>query len=35
VKTLDFDSLRDMYRDDPDFQDAYEACENNVLRGRR
>jgi hypothetical protein len=34
VKTLGFDSLKDMYRDDPDFKDAYEACENPVLRDR-
>jgi hypothetical protein len=32
VKTLGFDSLKDMYRGDPDFKDAYEACENIVLR---
>jgi hypothetical protein len=34
VKTLGFDSLKDMYREDLDFQDAYEACENPVLRDR-
>jgi hypothetical protein len=34
VKTLGFDSLKDMYRDDLDFKDAYEACENHVLRDR-
>jgi hypothetical protein len=34
VKTLGFDSLKDMYRDDLDFRDAYEACENPVLRDR-
>jgi hypothetical protein len=34
VKTLGFDSLKDMYRDDSDFKDAYEACENLVLRDR-
>jgi hypothetical protein len=32
VKTLGFDSLKEMYRDDSDFKDAYEACENPVLR---
>jgi hypothetical protein len=25
VKTLGFDSLKDMYRDDSDFKDTYEA----------
>jgi hypothetical protein len=34
VKTLGFDNLKDMYRDDSDFKDAYEACENPVLRDR-
>jgi hypothetical protein len=34
VKTLGFDSLKEMYRDDSDFKDAYEACENLVLRDR-
>jgi hypothetical protein len=34
VKTLGFDNLKDMYRDDSDFKEAYEACENTVLRGR-
>jgi hypothetical protein len=34
VKILGFDSLKDMYRDDSDFKDAYEACENLVLRDR-
>ena len=32
VKTLGFDSLKDMYKADSDFKDAYEACENHVLR---
>ena len=32
VKTLGFDDLRDMYRDDQDFREAYEAIENPVLR---
>ena len=32
MKTLGFDSLKDMYRDDQYFKDAYEACENPVLR---
>ena len=34
VKTLGFDSLKDMYIDDSDFKDAYEACQNPVLRDR-
>jgi hypothetical protein len=32
VKTLGFDSLKDMCKDDSDFKDAYEECENHVLR---
>jgi hypothetical protein len=32
VKTLGFDILKDMYKDDSDFKDAYEACGNHVLR---
>jgi hypothetical protein len=32
VKTLGFDDLRDMYRDDPDFKEAYEVAENPILR---
>jgi hypothetical protein len=34
VKTLGFDSLKDMYMDDSYFKGAYEACENPVLRDR-
>jgi hypothetical protein len=34
VKTLGFDNLKDMYRDDKDFKEAYEAFENLVLRDR-
>ena len=34
VKTLGFDNLKEMYRDDPDFKDAYEAYENPILRDR-
>jgi hypothetical protein len=34
VKTLGFDDLRDMYRDDPDFKEAYEVAENPILRDR-
>jgi hypothetical protein len=32
VKTLGFDNLKEMYRDDPDFKEAYEASENSILR---
>jgi hypothetical protein len=32
---LGFDDLRDMYRDDPNFKEAYEAAENPILRDRR
>jgi hypothetical protein len=34
VKTLGFGSLKAMYIDDSNFKDAYEACENLVLRDR-
>ena len=34
VKTLGFDDLKDMYRDDPYFKEAYEAAENPILRDR-
>jgi hypothetical protein len=34
VKTLCFDNLKDMYRVDLDLRDAYEACENLVLRDK-
>jgi hypothetical protein len=34
VRTLGFDDLRDMYADDQDFKEAYEAAENLVLRDR-
>jgi hypothetical protein len=34
VKTLRFDNLKEMYRDDPDFKEAYEASENPILRDR-
>jgi hypothetical protein len=32
VKTLGFDDLREMYANDPNFKEAYEAVENPVLR---
>jgi hypothetical protein len=34
VKTLGFEHLKDMYCDDTDFKEAYEACENPVLRDK-
>jgi hypothetical protein len=34
VKTLGFDNLKEMYRDDPDFKEAYEVSENSFLRDR-
>jgi len=34
VKTLGFDNLKEMYMNDPDFKEAYEASENTVLRDR-
>jgi hypothetical protein len=34
VKTLGFEQLKDMYHDDADFKEAYEACANPVLRNR-
>ena len=34
VKTLGFDDLRDMYRNDPYFKEPYEAAENPILRDR-
>jgi hypothetical protein len=34
VKTLGFDDLREMYADDPYFQEAYEVAENLVLADR-
>jgi hypothetical protein len=32
VKTLGFEHLKEMYIDDPYFKEAYEACENPVMR---
>ena len=34
VRTLAFDNIKDMYADDSDFKEAYEATENPVLRDR-
>jgi hypothetical protein len=34
VKTLGFDNLKEMYRDDLDFKEAYEASENLILRDK-
>jgi hypothetical protein len=34
VKTLGFDNLKDMYRDDPYFKEAYEEYENPILKDR-
>jgi hypothetical protein len=34
VKTLGFEHLKDMYCDDKDFKEAYEACKSPVLRDR-
>jgi hypothetical protein len=34
VKTLGFEHLKNMYCDDIDFKEAYEACANPVLRDR-
>jgi hypothetical protein len=34
VKTLGFEHLKDMYCDDENFKEEYEACTNLVLRDR-
>lgn len=34
VNVLGFDELKDMYKDDPDFKEAYAACENPVSRDK-
>jgi hypothetical protein len=34
VKTLEFEHLKDMYYDDIDFKEAYEACGNPALRDK-
>jgi len=33
-KTLGFDNLKEIYRDDPYFKEAYEAYENPILKDR-
>jgi hypothetical protein len=32
VKTLGFEHLKEMYQEDPDFKEAYEAYENPLSR---
>jgi hypothetical protein len=34
VETLGFEHLNDMYQEDPNFKEAYEACENPLLMDR-
>jgi hypothetical protein len=34
VKTLGFEHLKEMYCDDRNFKEEYEACANPVLRDR-
>ena len=34
VETLGFEHLKDMYCDDTDFKEAYEACTSPILRDR-
>jgi hypothetical protein len=31
VETLGFEHLKEMYREDPNFKEAYEACNNPLL----
>jgi len=34
VNVVGFDELKHMYKDDPNFKEAYAACENPVSRDR-
>jgi hypothetical protein len=34
VDTLGFENLKEMYQEDPGFEEDYEACENPLLRDR-
>jgi hypothetical protein len=34
VDTLGFEHLKEMYQEDPNFKEAYESCENPLLRDR-
>jgi hypothetical protein len=34
VETLGFEQLKEMYGEDPNFKEDYEACENHLLRDR-
>jgi hypothetical protein len=34
VNSLGFEHLKDMYYDDTNFKEAYEACENPVIKDR-
>ena len=34
VKTLGFDNLKEMYKDDPDFRKSYEAYKNPIFQGQ-
>lgn len=34
MNVLGFDELKYMYKDDPDFEEAYAACENPLSRDR-
>jgi len=34
IQVLDFEHLKDLYQTDADFKEAYEACQNPVLRNK-